>query len=248
MTSTADDSGLDPKRLPRHLAIVMDGNGRWAKKQGISRLKGHEAGAKAVRAVIEGCRELGGIQTLTLYAFSTENWRRSKAEVSGLFRLLSKYIALELDNLHAEGIRVEYVGRREGLPGKVLDEMDASRERTKNNRAMQVNFAINYGARAELVDACKSIADDAKVGKFRLDAIDESLIAARLYDPLSADLDLLIRTGGQMRLSNFMLWQASYAELVVTPTLWPDFRKRHLYDAILEFQSRDRNFGARPRA
>ncbi len=248
MTTSRDESGLDLKRLPRHIAIVMDGNGRWAKKQGLSRIKGHEAGAKAVRAVIEGCRELGGIQTLTLYAFSTENWRRSKAEVSGLFRLLSKYIALELDNMHAEGIRVEYIGRRDGLPGKVLDEMDASRARTKNNRAMQVNFAINYGARAEIVDACRSIAEDAKVGKFRLDAIDEGMIAQRLYDPVSADLDLLIRTGGHVRLSNFMLWQASYAELVVTPTLWPDFRKRHLYDAIREFQERQRNFGARPRA
>ncbi len=248
MTTSRDDSGLDPKRLPRHVAIVMDGNGRWAKKQGLSRLKGHEEGAKAVRAVIEACREIGGVQSLTLYAFSTENWRRSKAEVSGLFRLLSKYIRLEIDNLHTEGVRVRFIGRREGLPANVVREMDESEARTHANHALQVNFAINYGARAEIADACRAIAADVKAGKLRADAIDENTIGARLYDPFSADLDLLIRTGGHERLSNFMLWQASYAEILVTATLWPDFRKRHLIDAFSEFAGRDRNFGGRPRA
>ena len=248
MTTSRDDSGLDPRRIPRHVAIVMDGNGRWAKKQGLSRLKGHEEGAKAVRAVIEACREIGGVETLTLYAFSTENWRRSKAEVSGLFRLLSKYIRLEIDNLHAEGVRVRFIGRREGLPANVVKEMDASEARTHANRTMQVNFAINYGARAEIAGACRAIAADVKAGRLREDKIDEESISARLYDPASADLDLLIRTGGQERLSNFMLWQASYAEILVTATLWPDFRKRHLIEAFRAFAGRDRNFGGRPRA
>ncbi|MEQ1919103.1 MAG: polyprenyl diphosphate synthase, partial [Elusimicrobiota bacterium] len=191
---------------------------------------------------------IGGVETLTLYAFSTENWRRSKAEVSGLFRLLSKYIRLEIDNLQAEGVRVRFIGRREGLPINVIKEMNASEARTHVNRAMQVNFAINYGARAEIVDACRAIAAEARTGKLRADDIDEAAIAARLYDPASADLDLLIRTGGHQRLSNFMLWQASYAEILVTATLWPDFRKRHLIDAFREFAGRDRNFGGRPRA
>ncbi len=234
--------------LPRHIAIVMDGNGRWAKQHGVSRIKGHEAGAKSVRAVIERCRELGAIQTLTLYAFSTENWRRSKVEVSGLFRLLTKYIGLELDAMHAEDIRVEFIGRRDGLPRNVLAEMDRARDLTRNNRAMQVNFAVNYGARAEIVDACRAVAEDVAAGRVKAAKIDEDRIAARLYDPLSRDLDLLIRTGGHNRLSNFMLWQASYAEIVVTPVLWPDFQKDQVDEAIEEFRARQRNFGGRPSA
>ncbi len=226
----------------------MDGNGRWAKERGVTRIKGHEAGAKGVREVIERCRELGGIESLTLYAFSTENWRRSKAEISGLFRLLTKYIALELDAMHAEDIRVEFIGRRDGLPKNALAEMDRSRELTRNNRSMQVNFAVNYGSRAELADAARELARDAVAGKLNADKIDEDRLAGRLYDPRSRDLDLLIRTGGHARLSNFMLWQASYAELVVTPVLWPDFRKKNLDDAIEEFRVRQRNFGGRPRA
>jgi len=238
---------LDPGRLPAHVAIVMDGNGRWAKQHGVSRVKGHEAGAASVRAVIERCRELGAIRTLTLYAFSTENWRRSKTEVSALFRLLSKYIHLELDNMHAEDIRVEFIGRREGLPKNVLAEMDESRELTRNNSSMQVNFAVNYGAHAECVDVCRGLARDVQAGALEPGAITEASVRERLYDPASADLDLLIRTGGQSRLSNFMLWQASYAEFVVMPTLWPDFRKRHLNKALIEYQTRQRNFGGRPK-
>jgi undecaprenyl diphosphate synthase len=233
--------------MPRHIAIVMDGNGRWAKRRGVSRIKGHEAGAKSVRAVIERCRELGEIRSLTLYAFSTENWRRSKVEVGGLFRLLSKYIALELEAMHAENIRVEFIGRREGLPKRVLADLDTAREMTRNNRSMLVNFAINYGSRAEIVDACRAVAAQVAAGELNPRQIDEKRIADHLYEPTSRDLDLLIRTGGHLRLSNFMLWQASYAEVVVMPVLWPDFRKRHLDEAIEEFRSRVRNFGARPR-
>ena len=247
LSTSKDTETLDPNRLPRHVAVIMDGNGRWAKKHGVTRLRGHEAGAKAVRAIVEACGELERIETLTLYAFSTENWRRSQAEITGLFRLLSKYVRLELDNLHAEDIRVQFIGRTKGLPKKVLADLEESRELTKNNKSMQVNFAVNYGARAEIVDACRSIADDVKTGRLQSKKIDERQIAKRLYDPASADLDLLIRTAGETRLSNFMLWQASYAEIVVTRTLWPDFRNRHLLRAIKEFQSRTRRYGGRSR-
>lgn len=245
MSTLKNTDALEPKRLPRHVAVIMDGNGRWAKKHGVTRLRGHEAGAKAVRAVIEACRAIGGIETLTLYAFSSENWRRSKTEVSGLFRLLSKYIRLELDNLNAEDIRVVFIGQTKGLPKRVIADLEESRELTKNNRSMQVNFAVNYGARAEIADACRAVAEEVKAGRLQTTNIDEESVARHLYDPSSRDLDLVIRTAGEMRLSNFMLWQASYAEIVVTRTLWPDFRKRHLYSALREYQARTRKFGGR---
>lgn len=247
MSTSKYTDALDPKRLPRHVAIIMDGNGRWAKQHGVTRLRGHEAGAKAVRAVIEACRELGGIETLTLYAFSSENWRRSKTEVSGLFRLLSKYIRLELENLNAKDIRVVFIGQTKGLPKRVLADLEESRELTKNNRSMQVNFAVNYGARAEIADACRAIAEEVEAGRLQTKKIDEERVASHLYDPSSCDLDLLIRTAGEMRLSNFMLWQVSYSEIVVARTLWPDFRKRHLYSALRDYQARTRKFGGRPR-
>jgi len=223
----------------------MDGNGRWAKKQGVSRVKGHEAGAASVRAVTEACRELGGIDSLTLYAFSTENWRRSKTEVSALFRLLSKYIKSEIENLHTENIRVNVIGRKKELPAKLQAEIAESEAYTQNNTAMDFNIAVNYGARAELVDAMRDLAEDVKLGIVNPEKIDEEDISNRLYYPPSHDLDLLIRTSGEMRVSNFMLWQLCYSEIVVTNTLWPDFRKRHLYQAIVDFQNRNRKFGGR---
>lgn len=238
-------STLDIKRLPRHVAIIMDGNGRWAKKEGVTRAKGHEAGARSVRKVVEACRELGGIRSLTLYAFSTENWRRSKTEVNTLFRLLSKHIRLEIDTLHEQDIRVGFMGRREGLNTKVLEDMDSSTALTKGNRSMFLNVAINYGGRAELVDACREIAMDVQSGRIKPERVNEATIAKHLYVPEVADIDLLIRTSGEYRLSNFMLWELSYAEIVVTGTLWPDFRKRHLYQALIEYQSRGRRFGGR---
>ena len=236
---------LDPERLPRHVAIIMDGNGRWAKENGLSRIRGHEAGAKSVRAVTEVCRELGGIETLSLYAFSTENWRRSKTEVAALFALLSKYINLEIDNLHEENIRVKFMGRADGLAKQLVNEMHASEEKTKDNTAMTLNLAINYGSRGEILDACTSIVEDVQSGVLTKDAIDEQAISDRLYLPETQELDLLIRTSGEMRLSNFMLWQLSYAEIVVTDTYWPDFKKPQLMDVLREYQSRKRNFGAR---
>ncbi|MBX7257368.1 MAG: isoprenyl transferase [Candidatus Hydrogenedentes bacterium] len=236
---------IDPKRLPRHIAVIMDGNSRWARRQGLSRAAGHEAGAKSVRAIVEACRELGGIEVLTLYAFSTENWRRTKTEVNALFRLLSRYVHMELENIHKEDIRVTIMGRMEGLPEKAVQDLRASMERTKNNKSMRLNVAINYGARAEISDAAKAIARDALAGKIKPDDVDEALFAKYLYQADLPDPDLLIRTSGELRLSNFMMWQLSYAEIVAPDVLWPDFRKPHLYAAIAEYQSRKRRFGGR---
>jgi len=236
---------LDRKRLPHHIAIIMDGNGRWAQKHGLSRAAGHEAGMKSVKAIIRACRELGSIEVLTLYAFSTENWRRSKTEVGTLFRLLSKYVALELDNLHKEEVRITAMGRLDDLPSRAQEDLRHAVELTASNKAMTVNVALNYGAHAELADAARAVARDAKLGMLEPESIDESCFSRYLYLPDLPDPDLLIRTGGEMRLSNFMLWQLSYAELVFSRVLWPDFRKRHLYLAIAEFQSRKRRFGGR---
>ncbi|HEO72509.1 MAG TPA: di-trans,poly-cis-decaprenylcistransferase [Candidatus Hydrogenedentes bacterium] len=235
---------IDMQRLPRHIAIIMDGNGRWAAKRGVPHEAGHEAGAKSARAVIEGCRELG-IQVVSLYAFSTENWRRSEHEVTALFHLLSKYMRLELENVHREGIRITVMGRMEGLSQRVREDLAYCQERTCGNTDMVVNVAINYGGRAEIVDAAKTLAAKVRDGGLDVDDIDEICFASQLYQPDLPDPDILIRTSGEMRLSNFMLWQLSYAEIVLMKTLWPDFRKRHLYKALVEFQARQRRFGGR---
>jgi undecaprenyl diphosphate synthase len=235
---------IDTERLPKHIAVIMDGNGRWAEKHGLSRAEGHEAGAKSARAIIEAARELG-IQVLTLYAFSTENWRRAKPEVDALFQLLSKYIGLELDNVDKEDIRVRAMGRIEALPKAARNDFIKAEERTADNEAMIVNVALNYGSRREISDAAQAIAREVEAGRLSPEEIDEDLFAQHLYTADLPDPDLLIRTSGEMRLSNFMLWQLSYAELVVTRTLWPDFRKRHLHRAVAEYQRRQRRFGGR---
>ncbi len=242
---TNELQALDTKRLPRHVAVIMDGNGRWAEREGVSRAAGHEAGAKSVRAIVEACRELERIEVLSLYAFSTENWRRSKLEVGALFRLLSKYVKIELENIHKENIRISIMGRMDGLPANAVRDLRHCIELTRNNTAMVLNVAINYGSRAEIADAARHIAEDAIAGKLRPDTIDEACVAKYLYAPQLPDPDLLIRTSGELRLSNFMLWQMSYTEIVVMPTLWPDFRKRHLHEAICEYQRRQRRFGGR---
>lgn len=239
------DKRLDMQRLPRHVAIIMDGNGRWAKQQGKRHVEGHEAGGRGVRKVIEGCRELG-IPALTLYAFSTENWKRSKIEVDALFRLMSKYIHKEIDELDANDVRVGFIGRPEGLPAKACKDLEYCIERTKGNKSLTAMVALNYGGRAELVDASKRIAHAAQDGTLDPDSLDEEAFARYLYAPEYSEVDLLIRTSGEMRLSNFMLWQLSYAEIVVQDTLWPDFSKQSLCDAIYEYQSRSRRFGGRP--
>ena len=236
---------LDMTRLPRHIAIIMDGNGRWAQKHGVPRVEGHEAGARSVRAAVEACRELEHVKVLSLYAFSTENWRRSQVEINALFRLLSKYIHLELEDIHKEDIRVTIMGRREGLAQRVVADLEYCEERTRNNTAMTLNIAINYGGRAEIADAARQLARETAAGELRPEKIDEVAFSRRLYVPELPDVDLLIRTSGEMRLSNFMLWQVSYAEIVTLGVLWPDFRKRHLLDAIARYQKRQRRFGGR---
>ena len=238
------DERIDMKRLPRHIAIIMDGNGRWAKKHGKVRAEGHEAGARGVRQVIEACRELG-IDALSLYAFSTENWKRSKLEVNALFGLMSKYIHKEIDEIDKNGIRVRFMGRWEGLPGKAAKDLQYCLDRTKDNTDMDVCVALNYGGRAEIADAAKRIAVEVQEGRLDPDAIDEDAVARFLYVPEHPEVDLLIRTSGEMRISNFMLWQISYAEIQAPSVLWPDFSKQRLCDAVVEYQQRDRRFGAR---
>jgi undecaprenyl diphosphate synthase len=239
------DERIDKTRLPRHIAIIMDGNGRWATQHGKRKVEGHEAGARSVRAVIEACRELG-VPALSLYAFSTENWRRSKAEVSALFRLLSKYIRKEINELHRNNIRVRFMGRWEGLPVRAIEDLRYCIDLTKDNTALDVNVAINYGGRAEIVDAVRRIAQEVRDGSLDATTLDEDAFARYLYLPDHPEVDLLIRTSAELRISNFMLWQASYAEFEFPATLWPDFGKQALCDAVVEFQQRQRRFGGRP--
>lgn len=234
---------LDPGRLPAHIAIIMDGNGRWARRRNLPRAAGHKAGMEPVRTTIETCTRLG-IRALTLYAFSTENWKRPRTEVDMLWRLLRLYLTRELPDLLRNGIRFTCMGRMDQLPAPVRQELENTIEATANNTGMRLNVAINYSGRAELVDAVNAIIDDARLeGRLTGLHIDEQAIASRLYTAGLPDPDLLIRTSGEMRISNFLLWQIAYAELYVTETLWPDFRCADLLHAILDYQKRDRRFG-----
>ena len=234
---------IDPNRLPAHIAIIMDGNGRWAKKRNLPRAAGHKAGVEAVRITVETCTRLG-IQALTLYAFSVENWKRPRAEVDTLWRLLRVYLRRELPDILSNDIRFTCMGRLDGLPPQVREELQNAIDATARNSGMRLNVAINYSGRAELVDAINAIVDDARLeGRLRDLRIDEEAIASRLYTADLPDPDLLIRTSGEMRVSNFLLWQIAYAELYVTDTLWPDFRRMDLLHAILDYQKRDRRFG-----
>lgn len=235
---------MDPKSMPRHVAIIMDGNGRWAEKRGWDVTRGHEAGTRSVRVAIRAARDFG-LDVLTLYAFSTENWRRPQSEVNALFAMMSKYIYLELDRMNSQDIRVVIMGRTDGLYEETIKDLAYCQESTKNNKSMLCNVAVNYGSRTEIADAARAIAADVKRNKLALDKIDEKKFAEYLYMPYLPDVDLLIRTSGEMRVSNFMLWQLSYAEFVSMPVLWPDFRRWHLRQAILAYQSRHRRFGAR---
>ncbi len=236
-------SSIDPARLPAHIAIIMDGNGRWARRRNLPRVAGHKAGMEPVRTTIETCTRLG-IQALTLYAFSAENWKRPRAEVDMLWRLLRLYLTRELPDLVRNGIRFTCMGRMDQLPAPVREELENVTERTARNPGMRLNVAINYSGRAELVDAINSLVDEARTeGRLRDLRVDEEAIASRLYTAGLPDPDLLIRTSGEMRVSNFLLWQIAYAELYLTETLWPDFRRADLLDAILDYQKRDRRFG-----
>jgi undecaprenyl diphosphate synthase len=234
---------LDPARIPAHIAIIMDGNGRWAKRRGLPRFAGHKAGVGMVRSVVEDCSRLG-VKALTLYAFSAENWKRPRAEVDMLWRLLRFYLRRELEDLQRNNIRLQSSGRVEALPQRAYEELRAVERATSRNSGMVLNLAINYSARNELVDAVNSILDEARIeGRLSGLVVDEAMISKRLCTAGLPEPDLLIRTSGEMRLSNFLLWQIAYAELYVTETLWPDFNRTELLRAILEFQRRERRFG-----
>ncbi len=271
---------IDPDRLPAHIAIIMDGNGRWARRRRLPRAAGHRAGVPPVRATVETCAQLG-LRALTLYAFSIENWKRPRAEVDTLWRLLRRYLRAELDLMHRHDIRFTAIGRLHALPDFVREELDSVIRSTASNAGLQLNLAINYGGRAEIVDALAALVEDAvrarlgdgrlgdtqtkdaRLRDARVDAapgsgvragssndirrrefvIDEAAISQRLYTAGMPDPDLLIRTSGEMRVSNFLLWQIAYAELYVTETLWPDFTRAELLRAILDYQKRDRRFG-----
>src|SRR5581483_8956020 len=234
---------IDPARLPAHIAIIMDGNGRWARRRRLPRVAGHQAGVGPVRSTVETCARLG-IKVLTLYAFSLENWKRPRTEVETLWRLLRYYLRQELPDLQKNDIRLQAIGRPDALPAQVRRELDAAVDATAANRGLVVNLAINYGGRAEIVDAINSILEMARVdGRLGSLKLDEELISSNLYTSSCPDPDLLIRTSGEMRISNFLLWQIAYAELYVTETLWPDFTRRDLLQAILDYQKRERRYG-----
>jgi undecaprenyl diphosphate synthase len=234
---------IDPGNLPAHIAIIMDGNGRWAKRRRLPRVAGHKAGVGPVRSTVENCARLG-IQALTLYAFSVENWKRPRSEVDTLWRLLHYYLRRELPDLQKNGIRLQAIGRVEALPPTVQRELQSVVEATSGNRRLLVNLAVNYGGRAEIVDAVNAIVDRARLeGRLGTLEIDEAAIARHLYTSAIPDPDLLIRTSGEMRISNFLLWQIAYAELYVTDTLWPDFSRTDLLQAVLAYQKRDRRYG-----
>jgi undecaprenyl diphosphate synthase len=225
-------------RLPAHIAVIMDGNGRWAAQRHLPRVEGHRAGIDSVRDIVEGSARLG-IKVLTLYAFSVENWKRPPAEVSTLMLLLKRYLRSELNTLLRNNIKFKVVGRMEDLAPDVQGELRDAEERTANNAGMQFNIALNYGGRAEIVEAARRML----VERITPDQVDETRFASYLYTAGQPDPDLLIRTSGEMRVSNFLLWQIAYAEIWVTDTLWPDFRQQHLLEAIVAYQKRDRRYG-----
>ena len=234
---------IDASKLPRHIAIIMDGNGRWAKQRARPRIEGHRAGIKSVRAVVEAAAELG-ISALTLYALSTENWRRRPVlEIKALMMLLVEYLKRELQELNENNIRLKTIGRLEALPPEVQEQLHLTIEQTRSNTGLILNLALNYGGQHEILDAVKKVLYDIQEHKLSVDALTPESFTTYLSTADLPELDLMIRTSGEMRISNFLLWQIAYAELYVTPVLWPDFRKQHFYEAIIEYQHRSRRFG-----
>jgi undecaprenyl diphosphate synthase len=231
--------GIDPERIPTHIGCVMDGNGRWAVARGLPRTEGHKRGEDALFEAVEGALELG-VKWLTVYAFSTENWRRPADEVRFLVNFNEDILLRRREELDERGVRIRFAGRRDWrVPRRIVRRMDESSALTEKNRRMTLTIAFNYGGRAEIVDAVRALVDDKVPAK----KIDEGAIRSHLYDPEMPDPDLVIRTSGEYRISNFLLWESAYSEFVFTETLWPDFTREHLYDAVREFQGRDRRFG-----
>ncbi|MCX5766813.1 MAG: isoprenyl transferase [Gemmatimonadetes bacterium] len=246
MASTLASDLLDQIRehgaIPKHVAIIMDGNGRWARERMLPRPLGHRSGMKSVREVVEGAIE-AGVEVLSLFAFSQENWQRPAGEVSALMSLLEEYIQKEADELDEQGVQVRMLGELERLTPPAAAAVDRVMQQTAHNTKLRLNLFISYGSRAELVRAARLIAEDVVAGKMSPDQIDERAFASRLFTADCPDPDLLIRTSGEQRISNFLLWQLAYTELYISPVLWPDFGRRDLYEAILEYQNRDRRFG-----
>jgi undecaprenyl diphosphate synthase len=236
------EAGLDPDRLPEHVAVIMDGNGRWANQRGLPRVEGHARGVGSVRATVEECCRLG-IGQLTLYCLSSENWKRPQTELDFLMALLEQYLLQERAEILEQNIRFSTIGRREGLPDKVLAEIDENIRLSRDNTGTGLCLAINYGGRTELIDAVRTLARQAKNGTIDPDAIDEATVSGALYTAGTPDPDLLIRTAGEMRVSNFLLWQISYAELWVTDRCWPDFDRDTLHQALRDYAGRERRFG-----
>lgn len=234
--------GLDLQRLPAHVAIIMDGNGRWAKKRLLNRVKGHEKGADTVRRIVRTCRSIN-IPTLTLYAFSTENWQRPKTEVMALMQLLKRFLAKERATMLENDIRLGVIGQIERLPKDVRTQLDEVMTATEANTSMRLNLALSYGGRQELVDMTRKVAAQVAAGSLSLEAIDADTVEANLYTAGQADPDLMIRTSGEMRLSNYLLWQLAYAELYITDTLWPEFSREEFIEILLAYQNRERRFG-----
>lgn len=235
-------ASINNNNLPKHIAIIMDGNGRWAKQRGLLRAFGHENGTKSVRTTVETCAKLG-VQNLTLYAFSTENWNRPKIEVDTLMTLLVKSLKDELKTLQENNIKLNAIGNLELLPKSILKQLADVIEKTSNNTRMTLTLALSYGAREELISVVKKLTDKVKNNIISIDAVDESVINEHLYTHNLPDVDLLIRTSGEHRISNFLLWQIAYAELFFTDVLWPDFTEENLYEAIISYQKRERRFG-----
>ena len=237
-------TSLNLEKLPQHVAVIMDGNGRWAKQRGLPRIEGHRKGANILKQMLRYCKDLK-IQTLTAYAFSTENWGRPIGEVNFLMTLFERLLQKELKEMEAEEVCVNFIGDLSPLPQSLQQQMYHSRERTKNNQGVYFNVAINYGSRHEMLKACRTIAEKVKQGELSTAEINENTIAQHLYTATSPDPDLLIRTSGEMRLSNFLLWQLAYTEIYVTDILWPDFNRQQFDQALEVYQQRDRRFGTK---
>jgi len=234
---------IDKGKLPVHIAIIMDGNGRWAQKKGLPRVMGHKAGMEALKKTVKSCSDLG-IKILTVYAFSTENWNRPQDEVNYLMDLLVEYMRREVNALHKNKVKIKILGEVDMLPDQTRTEIEEAIELTKNNEGLQFNIALNYGGRAEILRACRNLIKDLEAGNLDMDSADEKVFSSYLYTSNDPDPDLIIRTSGEQRISNFLLWQGAYSELLFVDRLWPDFDEAVLHSAILEYQNRNRRFGA----